>query len=173
MFETFTWRIRARATAAVLAAAVLPVMAGCSSGTSAVDSVRPASSSSSVMVADGQGVQVVFRFGDHAVAATLADTPAAREFAAMLPVTVVMHDAWGQAAVGRLPHPLDTDGAARVFKPTPGGIYYWSDTADLAVYYDDLGQRVPPPGLIYLGTVDNGLNDITGASGRVVIQNGT
>lgn len=172
MFEAFAGRIRARAATAVLAAAAMLATAGCASGTAAGDSV-PRASSSWVTVAGGPGLPVVLRLGDHTVAAMLADTPAAREFAAMLPVTLVLHDAWGQATVGRLPHPLDTDGAARVFKPTPGGIYYWSDTADLAVYYDDLGQSVPPPGLIYLGTVDNGLSDITGASGRVVIQNGT
>jgi hypothetical protein len=40
---------------------------------------------------------VVLRIGDHTVAATLADTPASRQFAAMLPLSLQMKDAWGQA----------------------------------------------------------------------------
>ena len=66
----------------------------------------------------------------------------------MLPMSLKLNDAWGQAKVGRLPHPIQVECAHRVLRPTRGGIYYWSDSATLAVYYDDLGQTVPPPGLI-------------------------
>ena len=56
-------------------------------------------------------------------------------------------------------------------KPLPGGIYYWPDTGTLAVYYDDLGQSVPPPGLIRLGTVDTGVVDqIAEAGGLFAVR---
>ena len=56
-------------------------------------------------------------------------------------------------------------------KAPAGGIYYWPDTATLAVYYDDLGQSVPPPGLIRLGTVDTGVVDeIAEAGGLFTVR---
>jgi hypothetical protein len=106
---------------------------------------------------------VVLRFDDQLATATLSDTRAAREFAAMLPLTVELTDRMGQAKTGRLRRPIPAEGAVRTLKPTPGGIYYWSDTAALAVYHDDLGQSVPPPGLIHLGGVDTGLDDLADA----------
>jgi hypothetical protein len=103
-------------------------------------------------------------------AMTLAGTPAAQEFAAMLPLTLELSDAWGQAKAGPLPHPVSVEGVARTLSPVPGGIYYWPDTATLAVYYDDLGQSVPPPGLIQLGVVEAGMDQFAGAGRKVRVQ---
>jgi hypothetical protein len=100
---------------------------------------------------------MVLRFDDRAVRITLTDTATARELAARLPLRLRLRDAWGQAKTGRLSYPLTLDGAVRTRDPRPGGLYYWPDTAALAIYYDDLGQSVPPPGLIRLGTVRAGL----------------
>jgi hypothetical protein len=171
MFEIFSWQIRRRVAAAALAIAVVPV-AACASGSGVADTaaVVPASSSSSITVSDVPGPSVVLRFDDHTVTATLADTPASRDFAANLPVSLVLRDAWGQAKTGRLPHPVQVEGTARVTKPMTGGIYYWPDTGTLALYYDDLGQSVPPPGLIRLGAVDTGMDEITDASGLFTIR---
>ncbi|MFD0475298.1 cyclophilin-like fold protein [Nonomuraea thailandensis] len=52
-------------------------------------------------------IPVVLRFGGQAVTATLTDTPPSRQLAAMLPLTLHLTDAWGQAKAGPLPHPLD------------------------------------------------------------------
>lgn len=113
---------------------------------------------------------MVLQFGDHAVAATLADTAVSREFAAMLPLTVELRDAWGQAKSARLPHPIPVEGAVRTLRPTPGGIYCWPDPATLAVYYDDLGQSVPPPGLILLGVVDTGPDQLADAGRQGTVR---
>jgi Cyclophilin-like family len=68
--------------------------------------VSPSSS-----LAAAVGVPVGLRFGDHQTAtAILVDTRAAREFAAMLPLTVELTDRMGQAKSGRLPHSLDLTG---------------------------------------------------------------
>jgi hypothetical protein len=174
MFETFRWRTRRRLTtaagAAALAAAVLPLVVGCTSGSDTAE-VVPVSSSSSIRVSDARGPSVVLRFDDHTVAATLTDTPAARDFAANLPATLVLRDTWGQAKTGQLPQPIQVAGTDTVTKPLAGGIYYWPDTGTLAVYYDDLGQSVPPPGLIRLGTVDTGVVDqIADAGGLFTVR---
>jgi len=94
---------------------------------------------------------------------TLMDSAASRELARMLPATLELDDAWGQAKRVRLPHALRTESAARVLKPIVGGVYYWPGTQTLAVYYDDLGQSVPPPGLVPLGVIDTGLDALASA----------
>ena len=47
-----------------------------------------------------------------------------------------------------------TPGATRVIDPAVGAIYYWPPSGVIAIVNDDLGQTVPPPGMIRLGTVD-------------------
>ena len=91
---------------------------------------------------------------DEVVAATLADTPAGREFADHAAVTLDLRDPMGQAKSGRLPAPIDTAGATTILDPDAGGIYYVPDRAMIAIYYDDLGQTVPAPGLVPLGALD-------------------
>ncbi|SNY55082.1 cyclophilin-like fold protein [Paractinoplanes atraurantiacus] len=136
------------------AALMLAAVAGCS-----VPAAAPAP------LPAGGGASVVLRFGHHAVRATLTGSPAARQLAGMLPVTVQLKDVWGQAKSGRLPQPLTVQDAVAVHDPAPGHIYFWPLTEVIAVYYDDLGQRVPAPGLVALGTIDDGLTEIT-AIGR-------
>ncbi|WP_433519911.1 cyclophilin-like fold protein [Nonomuraea sp. CA-143628] len=113
---------------------------------------------------------VVLRFGDHAVAATLTDTPPSRQFTAMLPMTVRLTDAWGQAKAGRLPRALTAEGGTPVHVPAPGGIYFWPPSGVIAIYYDDLGQAVPDPGLIRLGAVEAGLDRLADAGDRVTVR---
>jgi hypothetical protein len=101
-----------------------------------------------VKLADSEGIATL----------TLADTPAARELAAMLPVRLNLHDRFGQAKSGTRPGLLEVAAAPRTFAPVPGDVYYWPDGGQLAAFYDDLGQSVPAPGLVRLGSVEAGLN---------------
>jgi hypothetical protein len=98
----------------------------------------------------------VLRFDQEVVRATLTDTAAARQFAAKLPLTLDLRDPMGQAKSGRLPAPIEHASAESTIDPEVGGIYYVPDRAMIAIFYDDLGQTVPPPGLVRLGTVDTG-----------------
>ena len=113
-------------------------------------------------------VRITMTTGGKVVTATLADTPAAHQIAAMLPLTVDLRDPFGQAKSGALPHLLAIDGTNREFHPRTGEIYYWPDGGDLAIFHDALGQAVPPPGLIRLGTVDTGL-DALASPGDVTV----
>ena len=153
---TFTGRTRAAigATAGVVLLAAALTWSPIESNTAATDAVAVATATAPVATSASSGFRVVLLLGDRVVEASLADVPPAWELGAMLPVTVEFSDAWGQAKTGRLPRLLTVGEAPRTMKPTPGGIYYWPDTATLAVYYDDLGQTVPPPGLIRLGALD-------------------
>src|SRR4029453_19104950 len=154
MTATFTPLIRRRATAAALAAVLVAGMTGCATGTDSA--AVPASSSVTSNAAPP--MPVVLRVGDHTVAATLTDTSASRQFAAMLPLSLQMRDVLGQAKSGPLPQMLTGDGGTPVYDPAPGDLYYWPRSGVIAVYYDDLGQAVPDPGLVRLGVVDTGLD---------------
>ncbi|MGH3307822.1 MAG: cyclophilin-like fold protein, partial [Nocardioides sp.] len=89
-------------------------------------------------------MRIVLRFGDEFATATLSDTPAAREFAAMLPLQLRLRDPMGQAKSGPLPRPIDAAGGEPVVDPAVGGIYYYSaNSSTFAIFYDDLGQSIP------------------------------
>ena len=102
--------------------------------------------------------------------ATLDDTPAARKFAAMLPLQLELHDPMGQAKSGPLPRPLDATGVEPVFDPAVGEIYYSAPSGTFAILYDDLGQTIPAPGLVRLGSVDTGMDRIAEAGNRFTVR---
>lgn len=149
-------------TTAFLAAALATLMAGCSVSTGAVVAAP----------ATEDGVPVLLRFDGSSATATLTDSPEARQFAALLPVTVQLQDVWGQARSGRLPRPLAVEGTTPVHDPEAGGIYFWPLSEVIAVYYDDLGQTVPDPGLIRLGVVDTGLAELADATSATFVLRG-
>lgn len=101
----------------------------------------------------------------HAVAtATLDNNPTARDFASLLPVTLTLHDLFGQEKTGPLPRTLN-EGGKHQFSYEVGQVGYWPPKHDLPIYYADNGQRtIPSPGIIVIGKIDTGLNAISSAS---------
>src|SRR4051812_2663001 len=95
------------------------------------------------------------------VTVTLGDSLAARGLATALPVTIEMEDQFGEAKTGAFPSELTTAGAAYVRDPAPGHLYYWPPERTIAVFTADLGPSIPGPGLVDLGVVDRGLDDLT------------
>ena len=114
--------------------------------------------------------RVLLRVPNALATATLDDTPAARAFAVMLPLPLNLHDPMGQAKSGQLPSPIDVTGAEPVFRPRVGELYYWAPSHTVAIFYDDLGQTVPPPGLVRLGVVDSGLASVSTAGNRFAVR---
>jgi hypothetical protein len=173
-----TARLHPRLLAGVLlVAATLGVMlAGCSiSGPgSGSDQTLPAASTVPTVPtsprASTGSVRVVLRLSNGLATATLDDTPAAREFAAMLPLQLKLHDPMGQAKSGPLPRPLDAAGGEPVFDPAVGEIYYSAPSNTFAIFYDDLGQSIPDPGLVRLGTIDSSTDRIAEAGNRMTLQ---
>jgi hypothetical protein len=103
--------------------------------------------------------------GEEVATGTLADTPAAHEFAATLPVSVEMEDRFGQATTGRLPDALPDDADDGLLDPSAGHLAYWAPDRMLAVITSDLGPSVPEPGVDVLGVVDSGLDALAAAHG--------
>jgi hypothetical protein len=112
---------------------------------------------------DASAVRVELVAGDKIAIAILDETPEARAFAAMLPITVDLEDPFGQAKTGRLPGALDVEVATRSRSYAAGDLSYWSPSGSLAVVYDALGRSVPPPGLVRLGRVQTGLEAVVEA----------
>ena len=65
---------------------------------------------------------------------------------------------------------MDVSGANRVFDPSVGVIYYWPPSGDIGIFYDDLGQSLPPPGMVRLGTLDSGLETVASAGNRFIAR---
>jgi hypothetical protein len=82
----------------------------------------------------------------------------------MLPLTVDMEDRFGQAKTGVLPRTLALDDPPRSRGYAAGDLSYWAPSGRIAIVYDTLGRSTPPPGLVRLGTVDNGLRAVASAS---------
>jgi hypothetical protein len=145
-------------TAAIAAAGLVAssAMAGCAIGspTASPGTDSSVSTGAATGAAAPSGQRIVLRFDQAVVAATLVDTTVGREFADLLPLTLDLRDPMGQAKSGRLPAPIDTAGAATVTDPDTAGIYYVPDRAMVAIYYDDIGHTVPPPGLVAVGSLD-------------------
>jgi hypothetical protein len=112
----------------------------------------------------------VLRFGNETAAGTLADTPAAREFAAMLPLDLDLRDPMGQAKSGPLPRPLDVSDTEPVFDPAVNQIYYSAPSSTFAIFYTDLGQSIHDPGLVRLGAVEADTDQIADADNRFTVR---
>lgn len=154
-----------------LAALLAPYLFGGSFGAGGAT----ADSAAAAPVAAASGLstnrlRIVLGVGHGLATATLQDTPAARQFAAMLPLELSLHDPMGQAKSGLLPRPLDVSGANLITDPEAATIYYWPPSGDIAILYDDLGQTVPPPGLVRLGTIDRGLDVIATAGNQFTLS---
>jgi hypothetical protein len=115
---------------------------------------------------------VVEVFDTGAVGANVVGAPAAaeREFAAMLPLQLELHDLMGQAKSGPLPRPIVAAGGEPVFDPAVGEIYYSVKSSTFAIFYEDLGQSIPDQGLIRLGTVDTSTDRIANGGNRLMVQ---
>jgi hypothetical protein len=114
-------------------------------------------------------MRLVVRFDDQLVGVRLDASPLVQQLVAALPLDVTLTDPLGQAKTGRLPQPLDVEGAERVDDPETGSLYY-SPHGMIAFFYDDFGQAVPDPGLVRLGAVDSGLEVLADAGNRIAVH---
>ncbi|HMQ94524.1 MAG TPA: cyclophilin-like fold protein [Amaricoccus sp.] len=80
--------------------------------------------------------------------ATLDDTTAGRDFAAMLPLNLVLADYHGIEKVADLPKRLDTSGAPDSYRPEAGDITVYAPWGNLAIFYKPFQSS---RGLVRLG----------------------
>lgn len=91
--------------------------------------------------------------GDTTVRGALEDTPAGRDVAALLPLTLTVSDFHATEKTSDLPRRLDTAEAPAGTTPAAGDISYYAPWGNLALFYRDFPYS---EGLVRLGRLDPG-----------------
>lgn len=124
----------------MLAAMVLLTACTCAPSTSA----QPSPQEPSV-------TQIQLILGDQILPATLDDSPAGRDFAALLPLSLSLEDYASTEKVAQLPRALSTQGAPSSYAAKAGDITYYAPWGNLAIFYKDFRSA---SGLVRLGQFD-------------------
>jgi hypothetical protein len=95
---------------------------------------------------DSQRIRI--RMRDKAVTVVLSKSEAARDFIAMLPVSIRVRDHLGREKTGRIPTPGNPAHNA-------GDLGYWRPGGNFVIFYRRHGLPIPPPRIVLLGKVDS------------------
>lgn len=85
------------------------------------------------------------------------------QLAQRLPRSILFTDAMGTAHVARLREPLDFRGGAPISGYRAGDVAYWAAEQSIIVFASD-GAGVPEDGLVLIGHVSAGLDDLAGCN---------
>ncbi len=116
--------------------------------------------------AEERATRIRLRVGERDLAAPLLHTPAARDFAALLPLTVTLTDHAGTEKVSDLPARLQTQGSPPGAAARAGDICFYAPWGNLAIFYRDFGYAA---GLVRLGRFDTGVAQLAALSGAVPV----
>ncbi|MFG0872234.1 cyclophilin-like fold protein [Aeromonas media] len=102
------------------------------------------------------------------ITASLEESDSARDFFAMLPLTLPLEDYAETEKIAYLPRKLTTQTAPEGIDPQVGDIAYYAPWGNLAIYYRDFGYS---SGLIRLGRITSDLDALTAQpSGTLTIE---
>ena len=121
----------------------------------------PASGIAAGRQGDTAMAKVRITFDGKEAVATLFDNPQARDFMAMLPMTVTLEDYAGAEKIYYLPKKLDTSGGQNA-EQVKGDFCYYAPWGNLAIFYKGMGYGTS---LYVLGKLDSG-KDTLGAMGK-------
>ncbi len=88
----------------------------------------------------------------------LNGSKAAQDFAAMLPLTLMLSDYNNTEKISDLPRKLTRDGAPPGFDPSVGDITVFAPWGNLAIFYRDFRHS---DGLVSLGRIDKGVEALS------------
>jgi hypothetical protein len=111
-------------------------------------------------------MRIHLTIGDTVVPATLDDTPAGRDFAALLPLTVTLSDYAGTEKISDLPRKLSTAGAPAGTGAAVGDITYYAPWGNLAIFYQASGYA---SGLVKLGSIGSGVEALANQQGSFTV----
>lgn len=89
--------------------------------------------------------------GNAVLSVTLDNTPAGRDFAALLPLELTLSDYHATEKIADLHRKLDTRDAPDSYTPTVGDITYYAPWGNLAIFYKPFRTS---SGLVRLGAFD-------------------
>jgi hypothetical protein len=131
-------------------------------------SARPNANSPAPATQPSSNMKINLKLPDKTLTATLYDTPSARDFASMLPLTLTLEDYSKAEKISDLPRKLTKEGAPAGADPSVGDIAYYAPWGNLAIFYKDFGYS---DGLILLGKLDGGAEALgVGGSLKVTIE---
>lgn len=93
------------------------------------------------------------------LAATLDDSAAARDFIALLPLTLDLEDYASTEKIARLPARLSTTGAPKGMTPSIGDVTYYAPWGNLAIFYRSFSHA---EGLVKLGRITGDIQVLRG-----------
>lgn len=103
-------------------------------------------------------MRINLKFESKTLTATLHDTPSARDFASMLPLTLTLEDYNETEKISDLPKKLTKEGAPAGIDASVGDIAYYAPWGNLAIFYKDFGYS---NGLVLLGKLDGGVETLS------------
>jgi hypothetical protein len=105
-------------------------------------------------IAKEEAIQIKIIVNTQAIMATLNDSPSAKDFASLLPLTVTLDDYAKTEKVSNLPRKLTKEDASATMIPKRGDITSYTPWGNLAIFYRD---GYDSPGLVKLGHIDSGI----------------
>ncbi|WP_381790160.1 cyclophilin-like fold protein [Streptomyces niveus] len=179
---TFTLRRALTATATATAGLLLVAATACSDDSPAEQAPSTASASSSA-AAPGQPpasasasppgsdrstpMDIRVTIDGQPVDATLNDSPAARDLASLLPLTLDLEDFHGTERIADPPRKLTTEDAPEPQAPKTGDLTYYAPWGNLAIFYKDSPSASED--LLVLGHIDADA-DLLSGTGRITIE---
>ncbi|MCX5268696.1 cyclophilin-like fold protein [Streptomyces stelliscabiei] len=165
-----------RALARVVPAAALLLVATACSNDSSSSSSSPSepaspqvSTAAAATTSPGRTTAMNIRLtlNGHHVAATLNDSPTARDFAAQLPLTLSLRDFNQAEKIADLPRKLSTSGAPEGADQEVGDLAYYAPWNQLATYYRDAPYAA---GLVPLGHMADGGAEQLATADEITIE---
>ena len=104
--------------------------------------------------------------GANIIPVTLDDNASARDFAALLPLSLTLEDYAATEKVATLPRKLSIAGAPAGMTPAVGDVCYYAPWGNLAIFHKPFAYSA---GLVRLGRVDAGI-DVLRAEGRMAAR---
>jgi hypothetical protein len=102
-------------------------------------------------------MKIRLTIGETVITGTLVDSKATQDFISLLPLTLKMNDLFRREKFAHLPRAISEEGQ-RTHTYQAGDIAYWPPGPDVAIFYRHDGQKIPAPGIIVLGRIENGLD---------------
>ncbi|MGL5292979.1 MAG: cyclophilin-like fold protein [Aeromonas sp.] len=119
---------------------------------------RTATATSTEAQNKAESMNIKMTIASQIITATLEESLSARDFFAMLPLTLPLEDYADTEKIAYLPRTLTTQGAPKGIDPDVGEIAYYAPWGNLAIFYRDFGYST---GLIKLGRIESGLSHLT------------
>lgn len=113
-------------------------------------------------------MKVYVRSGQTVMAGHIDDTPAGRDFCALLPLTLTVQDYANAEKIADLPKPLSLARAPKGSSAEPGDIAYYAPWGNIALFYQSAAFA---PGLVKLGRLTTDF-DILSCSHELTLEIG-